>query len=338
MDFINRLRPYIDTEDRAMQLFLLEVLRDYPCTPGEWGLRLAYNELRAGRISEAAFDLENLQVSGESAAILVRDIRENGLNEANAILIQQLPPEQALALRDELSPYLSSGEWCFYELLQDGGREEVREAYYSCLEQLVLDFDFSLYQRAKKLAAVMAENGWLGEHELPAILNVNLNSDWFSLDGILAVYMAGLLGKREYAGLIAGMLVREGEDLLMEEAADCLVSFQDENTINAVLPYAEQGNVYALSVLGEIKSAGAVRELKALYRSVLPEERELVVEALCRQLNPEAAEEIENAAGGGSEGLMVDLEMMLYGFYTVLGIEHPILEKWRSGVLLRGIQ
>ncbi|WP_409296920.1 hypothetical protein V1498_03470 [Peribacillus sp. SCS-26] len=338
MDFMDRLRPYIDTEDRAMQLFLLEVLRDNPGTPGEWGLKLAYNELRAGRITEAAFDLEELQVSGEAAAFLVQDIRENGLNEANGILVQQLPPAQALAYREELSPFLSSGQWSFYELLQDGSREGVREAYYSCLDQLVLDFDFSLYRRAKQLAAVIAGKGWLREHELPAILNQNLNSDWFGLDGILAVYMAGVLGKREYAGLIAGMLVRDGEDLLMEEAADCLVSFQDENTINTVSPYAEQGNVYALSVLGEIKSADAVRELKAMYRNVLPEERELVVEALCRQLNPEAAEEIENAAGGGIESLMVDLELMLYGFYTVLGMEHPMLEKWRSGILSRMIQ
>ncbi|MBM7692794.1 hypothetical protein JOC77_002225 [Peribacillus deserti] len=334
MIFEKKLWPHLQSEDKIVQLFVLQALRDYPHVPEEWTVQLIKNEINAGNdLAHISYDLQGHTFNEEAVQFIIQQIKEKESGQQYKSLVNLIPPHIAVQYTKELSPFISSAQWALYDVLLNGEEEQVWQAYGSHLAQLDAqeNYDDDLYRKTKLIAKTLAEKGWINDHEIRILLNENLNEDWFDFAGILAVHMIGVLKKTEYIGLLAGMLSREDEDLLMVEVADTLNSFQSDDVIKAVLPYARQGNVYAMSVLGETKTPLAVAELKKLY-SIFSrkEDQELVIEALCHQVSSEGRPEIEDfMKNEGYQAVMIDLEKTVYGFYRVEGLEHPRLENWK---------
>jgi hypothetical protein len=337
MDFLAKVEPHLDSEDLIVQEFIIDLLRDYPRVPKEWVLQLLQSEKDIARI----FPLLSMQMSNlEVIELLLEKAKQDHENaKLFSDLCRKIEPTLALQYKEELSAYVPAEKWVFYELLLNGEEEAIRREYQSLLDALEKEpfYHDGLFHDAKLAAKTLVTQGLVTDYEIAYLLNKNLNDDYFSYEGILTIYMIGLLEKTEYISLLAGMFMRD-EDLLLEVAADALISFQNDDVVRAVAPYLrnQESVMFAASVVGNSKSELAVTELrKALAATEEIDEKSILTEALAFQLSKSAAEDIAASVNKVPSNMLVDMEKVGYGYYKISELNHPNLDIWRNNCVQR---
>jgi uncharacterized protein YecA (UPF0149 family) len=92
----------------------------------------------------------------------------------------------------------------------------------------------------------------------------------------------------------------------------------------------EESEIFAVSILANTKTTLAVEVLRIAYKKTDDEEKKsLIIEALCHHLTEEALPEIEHYIRNGYTSFLTDMDLELYGYYTVMGLHHHELEKWK---------
>jgi hypothetical protein len=175
------------------------------------------------------------------------------------------------------------------------------------------------------------KKGWVTEAQLDKVVQENLKDNWFSYKGILAVYMIGLMKNDTYIQTLAPLLVRD-EDILLEEVAAALISFQTDKVVEAVAPYLlkEESNIFAASIIESIKTDYAVEVLRNAYRQVEDEDSQaIIIEALVHQLSPSAEPEINQYVSERPTSFLVEVEQLAYSYYKIIGLDHPLMEEWK---------
>ncbi|WP_026695119.1 YecA family protein [Peribacillus kribbensis] len=329
-EFIEKIRPFITSDDKLVREFIAQTLVDYPFVPEEYVKEKVERVLEGKEEAvHAGFHLQKHELGRETAELIVQAVIQGKKVDLN--LLQLISPESAMKYKKDLRSVLPEGLWELYDIIVHGDEEKVWEEYGSYLAKLDTENPYNpeSYRRAKLLAKRIAEKGWVDDFEFKVVLNENLNSDWFTFAGIFVVYMIGIQGKKEYLPLLKGLFAREEEDFLLEETADVLIGWQSDEAVEAVLPYARQGSVYAASVLGGTKSPRAVQELKDLYYSLEDMDKELIFEELAHQLSHECLPEIADFMERGYDAYMVEKELDAYSFYKLLNLTHPKLAHWK---------
>jgi hypothetical protein len=216
----------------------------------------------------------------------------------------------------------------------NGNEGEVWEEYGSVLVELEDSTTFNpwLFSKAKKLMKKLVQNEWIDEREFDIVLEEELENEWFSFTGILTVYAIGLLKLEKYIPLLSSFLVRD-EDILLEEVSDALIAYQSDEVVREVAPFVtkEESEIFAVSVLANTKTNLAVDVLRNAYKKKNDEDsKALIIEALCHHLTEEALPEIEDYIRNGYSTFLIDMEQVLYGYYTVMGLNHHELEHWKQ--------
>jgi uncharacterized protein YecA (UPF0149 family) len=211
--------------------------------------------------------------------------------------------------------------------------EAVWTEYKDALSKLskLKSFDHDVYSRAKEIARSLVDRGLVDQERIRSIFEEQKQHSFFQFDGILAVFMAGIMQLQQLIPQLAGMLDQE-DDLLQEEVADALSAFQSDEIVEHVAPFINDSpmSIYPISILGNTKTGRSIEKLKSLYTLVDDEENKvLIVEALCHQLSEEGLEVVEKAAEEDSYSDIYESERIFYGFYKVMGVEHPKLGEWQ---------
>ncbi|KKK39173.1 zinc chelation protein SecC [Mesobacillus campisalis] len=340
MTFLEKIKPHLFSDDFLIQQTVLHAIHDYPSFPIEWT-----NELlkRAFSHKESAATIlmyiDNQPLNEESLQILLEHIpvMDRSIVHLAISLLNELEPELALQYKEQLEPYISKDVWTLYDLLVHGTEEEVYSEYGIALNALEQEqyHNHGPYMRAKKLAACIVKNGWVTEKEIDLVMQDQLKDKWFSYNGILHVYMIGLLKLDKYIPVLASLFDRD-EDNLLEETAAALISLQSDEVVKHVSPYLNNENsiIFATSVIENIKSDLAIAALREAYRNTtVNDEQDLIIEALCHQLSAEALPEISKHMEQGVFSDLVDIEQTVYSYFSILGLEHPELESWRKAAM-----
>jgi hypothetical protein len=339
MNFLDKIEPFLVSEDLITQDFILHILDDYPYVPAEWTERLLKEALLSKeKETSILIHASKLPLSDEVMKVLIEGLQKADPSKLHLYLsfFDNVEPEMALAHQMELEKYIAKDEWDFYRFLLEGSEEEVWEEYGAALGKLESSskFNHKLYVRAKQLAKRIVKNGWIDENEIDLNLQEQLRKEYFTMDGILIVYIIGLMKLPKYIPFLASLLDRD-EDILLEEIADTLVSFQSDEVVEMVLPYAkkEESSIFAISILSGTKTSLSTKVLKELLVELEDEEdQSLVFEALCHQLSADALPEIEQYMKNDPISYMIDIEQTVYGFYSVMGEDYPKLNKWKKTV------
>lgn len=342
MTFLEKIKPHLIGDDILIQEVVLHALHDYPHVPEEWTNELLKEAFKnKGKQSSIFIYVENQTFNEEAVKILIENIpiMEPSNRHLAVNLVQRIEPELALTYKEQLQEYIPKSTWSLYELLQTGTEEEVYSEYGQILNDLEHagseQHDFLI--KAKNLAACLVKKGWITEDEIDLVLKEELQEKWISFNGILAVYMIGLLKLERYIPLLVRLLDRD-DDSLLEELSVTLTSFQSDEVVKEVAPYLRKDNsiIYAASIVENIKSDFAVQVLRETYRSAKQlDEQDILIEALCHQLSEEALPEInEHMKLEYSSGL-VDVEQTVYSYFTILGLNHRELALWRQEALKR---
>nr|WP_102346290.1 SEC-C metal-binding domain-containing protein [Bacillus sp. Marseille-P3661] len=342
MTFLQKIEPHLTSHDILIQETVLHALHDFPNVPEEWTyilLKEAFENKE--KQTSILIYIENQTLNEKAVNILIENIPKMDQSKVHLALrlVNQIEPNLALKYKKPLIKYIKKDLLSIFELTVDGTEEEVYTEYGKVLNELEESdsFQFDLYIKAKKLAACIVKNGWITENEIDMILEEELKEQWISFNGILHVYMIGLLNLEKYIPLLAPLLVRD-DDVLLEEVAVVLIRFQSDQVVNEVAPYLNKAEsvIFASSIIENIKSDYAVQVLREAYRNAEElDAQEILIEALCHQLSKEALPEINAHMEKEAASGLVDVEHIAYSYHSILGLDHPDLEWWRKEVLNR---
>lgn len=337
MNFLEKIKPHLLSDDLLVQEFVMHALMEYPDVPEAWTVSLL-KEAIAKKDKEITIlaNIDRFPFNSEAVEVLLKGAvsADRDSEYLYARLIRNIDPELKLKLRSQLEEFLPQRDFDYYQFLMTGEEEQVWEEYGSVLARLTEDesFNHDLYGKAKEIARIMVKRGFIEEHEIKYTFKEQESEEFFHFNGIVAVYMVGLMKKDQYIPYLAGLIEREDDDLLQEEISDTLSSFQSDEVVEQIAPYISHDSIsiYPISVLGNTKTASSIEKLKSLYARIDDEETKvMIVEALCQQLSEDGLPVVEDAVKAGYYSTILESERILYGFYKVMGIDHPKLGEWK---------
>lgn len=342
MTFLEKLKPHLLSDDILIQEVVLHALHDYPNVPEEWTNELLKEAFRnKDKQSSILIYVENQTLNEEAVQVLIENIplMEPTNRHLAVNLVHRIDPELAHKYKEQLQKYIPEETWSFYDLLLHGKEEEVYSEYGQILNDLERagSEQNNFYIKAKKLAACLVKKGWVTEAEIDLVLEEELKEKWFSFNGILSVYMIGLLKLQRYIPLLVSLLDRD-DDSLLEEVSVTLTSFQSDEVTKEVAAYLKKDHsiIYAASIVENIKSEFAVQVLREAYRSAKElDHQDILAEALCHQLSEEALPEINKHMKLEYSSGLVDVEQTVYSYFSILGLDHPELDIWGQVALGR---
>jgi hypothetical protein len=345
MTFLEKIKPHLISNDVLIQEIVLHALHDYPNVPEEWTIELLKEAFKnKDKLSSILIYIENMKINEDAVKVLLENIPLMDKTKIHLAvnLLNRMDPELALKYKEPLQGYISEDSWSLYELIMNGTEDEVFKEFLKIINTLDHSetFQHPIYIKAKKLAACIVQNGWITEDEIEVILQKELNEQWFTYNGILTVYMIGLMKIEKHIPLVASFLDRD-DDILLEEVASALIGFQSDAVVDAVGPYLKKSNsiIFACSVIENIKSDQAIQVLREAYQySDELEDQDLLIEALCHQLSKEALPEISDHMKKEYTSSLVDIEQVVYSYYSILGVQHPELMDWKLAALEREIE
>ncbi|WP_066066853.1 YecA family protein [Neobacillus soli] len=342
MSFLEKIKPHLLSDDFLIQETVLRAIHDYPNLPEEWTIQLlkkAFDDIEEQ--SSIFIYIDNQTMNQEALEMLIENTSKLDRTRVHLLfrLVNSADPELAWQFKESLEGFIREETWELYELIVNGTEEIVKGEYEKYLNELesLQYHEQAPYRKAKKLAECIVKNDWISTYEIDKIIQAELNEQWFSYRGILAVYMIGLLKMDNYIPTLASLLVRD-EDILLEEVATALIAFQNDYVVEAVAPYLMKRDsvIFATSVAENIKSDLAVKYLREAYHVTEDiDDQDIIVEALCYQLSSEALPEISDHMKKGHVSQIVDLEQTAYGCYSILGEHHPDLESWKQEAIQR---
>lgn len=342
MSFLERIQPHLISDDLLIQETVLHAIQDYPALPTDWTIKLlekaiSYEE----KHTSILIYIENQRITEEALQIIIENIPSMNKSKVHLALklLNNVEPALAMKYRESLQTFIPKDNWNLFELLLSGEEEAVYEKYGEVLNNIEASstFPYHLLNQAKYIANCLVEKGWITEEEIDIVLKEELENEWFSVNGILHVYMIGLLNLEKYIPLLASLLERD-EDFLLEEVSTALISFQSDKVVSAVEPFIkkQESVIFATSVVENIKTDLAVKVLREAY-SVLEdlEDQDMIIEALCHHFSKEGLPEINDHMNKEYHSSLVDIEHTAYSYYSILGLEHPDLTYWKSAALQR---
>lgn len=345
MDFLQRIEPYLLSDDTIVQRFVLRALKEYPEVPVDWTVKLL-KEAIANKDKEAdilinighfPFDRDALEmaVKGEDEADPLR-------KHLYLRILNNLDPELMIMNRDLIEKYFSAEMIKNNEFLLTCEEADLWKEYASLLDSLDKEqfFNSNLYHNAKEIARQLAKRGFVNSGYLDQAFKEQENEPFFTYKGVLAVYMAGLLKLDQYIPYLAGLLERDDE-ILQEEAANALTAFQSPVVAENINPHIDDSGmaIFSINILGNTKIERSIDKLVELYPLTEDDEMKMnIVEALCHQLSEKALPVVEDALEQEYDTFVYDKEDLYYGFYKVMGIEHPMLEEWKATIAERKIE
>ncbi|PGT90579.1 HEAT repeat domain-containing protein [Bacillus sp. AFS040349] len=340
MNFEQTIEPFITTDDLILQEFVAHTLHDYPTNKSrKWTKRLLLEAINKPIKAMSILSFLKVNPNDEDLVNLLIEARQDATDQIRYTyerLLIEFHPRIALKHQERLTNLFQKEDWRVYEVLENGTEEDVWEEYFKALTALNAeqDLNYFLYQRLKKIAYSLFEKKYITEEQVLSVFAQNLQEDWFDYNGYIAVYLLGLMKMDQHADLLASLLTRD-DDILIEETAEALISFQTDKVVEATKPYLlhEDSLIFAASVIENIKTEAAVEALRDVYHQLEGNDVQGVIfEALVHQLSVKAQGEIEEYVSKAETTILIDKDQLAYSYFNIVGIEHPRLEEWKSAI------
>lgn len=340
MTFLKTIEPHIISNDFLIQQQVLHSIEEYPHVPEEWTTRLLKKAFTNKELlQDILMYAPKHNINEEALLVILQNV--NKLEASDVTLVtgffENLPASLALKYQDQLEHFIDSRYWRVFGLVNEGVKENVLGAYEELVDSLEAskEFDHILYFQAKYLARTIAENEWLTKEEIGDILKKETRKKWYSFSGTLAVYMAGVLRLEEHIPQLAKIL-GSPDDTVAGEASTALIGFQSDEVVKAVAPYLAKPDafVYALSVLEYTKTEASVQALMEYYKQTEEiSEQDMLFEAICHHFSKDTLFIVKKHLEHEYQSSMVELEPVAYGYFKILGLNHPDLPFWREVAL-----
>lgn len=333
--FLNKIAPYINNEEKLVREFTSFLLHEFPYTPAEMVNQQLTNAIHVDPNERQSILIwgQEKNVNEQSLPILLELFQKIPKTHRHLVIqyVMNLPLQVIVQNGEQLIPYIGKGYIHFCESLIAADEEFLWNTYGELTYHIEENFNALEFQKSKKVQDVLIEKGEFDEQEVAVLLKEEMQNDWFSMTGILAVRAVGILKLSEHIQTLAGLLERD-EDILLEEVAEALCKFQSDEVVQAVVPYVmkKETYIFAIGILKETKTKLAEEKLVNCYDRLDEEGKELVIEALASHLSEKAFPLMEDFWNKDYFGGIIELESTLYSFYKIMGRTHPDMEEWKD--------
>lgn len=336
--FLQMVRKHIQDEDPIVRRFIRFMIDEFPCIPSELVNEQLEKALN-GDFKDFSFTLANHveHVDERSMSILLQ-LLDTVPRQQRPIFyksIKKLPTKLLVQYADQVEKHVKSNFIKQCRMILEADEKTLWEMYIDLLNKLEnrSSYDDQLYNMAKRVQTQLIEKGYYDGQKVASILREELQEDYFSYNGILAVRAVGIMQLTEHIEVLASLLVRD-EDILLEETATALILFQSDAVVQAVAPYMKNpdSDIFATKILKETKLPSVIDVLIDAYPIVDEGGKEAVLDALTSQFSDAAFPLIEDFIVHDYCGYVMDMEEMFYGFYKVMGRDHPKIDEWKRTV------
>lgn len=345
--FLERVKGNILTEDEVLQDFWLSQIMDYPFVPAEFTNELvAFAAEHEGFRKKLLLNGEGFEKNKETLTLFQSWIAEVPADKKHLIVrfISNTPTKILLEFEKLLFPYMPKGyfdvlkRYSIFETNVVHDFEPLWELFGELLAEMNVNFDSHIYFTAKKVQDLLIRSGEYDPTEVEYILRDEIEEDYISINGILAVRAVGVMKLSEHIPELVSLLNRIEEDILQEELCEALIRFHSDEIVKLLEPYVVDESLFipVISILKHTKTKFAEQVLAEAY--VKAEDidiQELIIEGLAAHFSEGAFECIEQYVARGETGYMLDMDELFYAYFKAMNQDHPLLETWRADAIER---
>ena len=336
--FLQMVRKHIQDDDPIVREFIRFMTNDFPYIPSELVNEQLEKALHGDSTKLTSTLLNNIESLDEDSIPILVQLLDTAPRKRKPLLyksVRKIPTKLLVQHADQFEKHVKADFIQTCRTILEADEEALWETYIDLVDELEDGEGYShqLYDMAKRVQTQLIEKGYYDAQKVADILREELQEDYFSYNGILAVRGVGIMQLTEHIEVLASLLVRD-EDILLEETADALIRFQSDAVVQAVAPYMKNpdSDIFATKVLKETKLPSVIDILVDAYPIVDEGGKEMVLDALTSHFSEKAFPLIEDFIAHDYCGYVMDMDEMFYGFYKVMGREHPKMDEWKRAV------
>ncbi len=336
--FLQMVRKHIQDDDPIVREFIRFMTNDFPYIPSELVNEQLEKALHGDSTKLTSTLLNNIESLDEHSIPILVQLLDTAPLKRKPLLyksVRKIPTKLLVQHADQFEKHVKADFIQTCRTILEADEEALWETYIDLVDELEDGEGYShqLYDMAKRVQTQLIEKGYYDAQKVAAILREELQEDYFSYNGILTVRAVGIMQLTEHIEVLASLLVRD-EDILLEETADALIRFQSDAVVQAVAPYMKNpdSTIFATKVLRETKLPSVIDILVDAYPIVDEAGKEMVLDALTSNFSEKAFPLIEDFIAHDYCGYIMDMDEMFYGFYKVMGREHPEMDEWKRAV------
>lgn len=340
--FIEKVRPFLLTDDKILREEWLFHLRDYPQVPAH-----LTNDLMDYATEHKGFRLKLLAqgcsfVKDETTLeILVSWLGQLKKNEKFLVhgFIENVPLPLFFQHEQIFEQYVTKDfmklQRQLYAFEGKQGQElaPLKELFMIHMEKMYHDFSMDRYRQAVRMLNQLIAVGLYDADEAYRAVLAEMDDEYFGDFGILAVCACGKLHVHKAIPLLVQLLERQDEDLLLEEVQKALAAMQSDEVVKAVAPFVldHEKGISVISILKHIKTPLSEKTLLDAYPKTNDIElQEFLLDALTSQFSEHIIPFIEQFIEQDSYANVFDMGEMFYMHYKTLGKSHPLLDTWHK--------
>ncbi len=333
--FLEKIQPYILSEDPHVQDFALRVIHDGHL--GDDDTFLLALEANDRNEPKALFNniiprTSNIRIGEKGFRALLERIKRNDDNydwyktrvlESSAVLFHQF--------RSELEPLFTPEIVNVYAQLPTHSEEELFQKLDTISYALEQEYDDTMFEYGKKVIENLVHRELLSNVEIAETVREFIDEEEYDFKGLLYLYAAGIAKCTEVIPVIAPLLRNDYEDDFISELAfTTMKQIGTDEVVQHVAPLMKD-SFHAIGVLEVIKTRKAEEALLTGFDQLTGKMiKTSIAESLCFLLSKEAIPKVEHLIETGYEKQMTLLEEALYPNCVINNIDHPKLDEWKA--------
>jgi len=333
--FLEKIHPYILSDDPHVQDFVLRIIHDGHLGNDDTFLLIleANDQNKPNALYNKFIPRTNNIPIGEKGfkALLERIKRQDDNQEwyrlrllrCNATLIHQY--------RSELEKIYPPEFVNVYGQIPTFSEEELSNKLEVISYGLEQEFESYMYQHGKRIIEHMVHRNILSNSDITNKVRHSMEEDELDYEGLLYTYAAGIANCTELIPDLAPLIRNDNDDdFAVEVIANTLTKMGTDEVAEHVKPLIPN-SFFAISILESIKTRHAEEILLASFDQVNGiMEKTAICESLCFQLSTEAFPKIEQLIETGYDKQMTSLEEALYPNLVINNIDHHKKDEWKA--------
>ncbi|WP_369900880.1 YecA family protein [Bacillus manliponensis] len=340
--FLEKIYPFLNSEDKVIRRFVLQILDEqYKGKEEELLHILETNNLTLSVV--AKFKKYPVSEKGIEKIINIMDTANDDIvqRELFSIILENADGKVLEAYKEELLKLKSFIQKQKLQLYIDW-HYATTEELFSILGNHVIQLENEDYYNQQqfdlgaRLVRELASREDLDEQQICSIIEEEMQKEWMNYKGIYYVMLAGERGIQQAVPMLAELIARPFEEsLLVEIVSEALKKIGGDFVVEHVKEYMynPEAEFFVVSVIGSVHTPYAEEVLlEALLQMENVSMKTVLASELCSQLSIKAIPHVAALVKEGYDEGLLELDEYIYANCKINNIEHPDILLWKKRI------
>lgn len=341
MDFLEKVQPYITSDNNTLRNFSLQVIENsHLGTEETFFLALeALDKVTPNALTNPVLPYtRNIPITDTIAEEIIKRLKVKDANFSwYAQIIERFPVHLLKKHQNELSEFVNQDAIRNMIILQSMDEEKLVKTSEDIIVKLEnKGFNQHVFNHGKRVFKELANRKASNDlivNQIKNAIDTEITEDFMSYKSIFNIYLAGEQRESALIPDLAGLIVRVEEHVLIDEVIAALIKIGRDDVLIAVEKYLDNQDTIlaALEIVKNIKHPFAEELLlKHFDLATDTATKTLMAEGLCEQLSTQAIPKIETLMDKNDTQGQLDLTEVIYPNCVINEIDHSQLETWKN--------